>query len=358
MSMNMDSQNIPQPVPEEQEIDWQAYISKAWKGRKLIIIVTAIFTVLGLVSALTMTRRYTTTVTLAPELGKSGSSSSLSGLASMLGMGGMSMASTADAYNVTTYPDIVSSTPFLTKLFDIHVQDTAKVDTTLIGYMTRKKGFSLLEFIFGEKEEEEKPLNIFMLTRKQANVVKALTKCITTDVDKKNGLTTINVTMDNPFVSAIVADSVCQFLREYIIDYRTSKAREDLAYYEKLSDECYAAFKQASDNYARYQDHNRGLVLNSVIIEGNRLQNESSIATQVYTQMKQQTEMARAKVQEEKPVFAVIQPATVPLRPANSRLKVLIMWMFFGFAASVAWVLFGQEYKTKVLDLIKTARKE
>jgi len=353
--------NKPLATEEESSIDWQLYITKVWKGRKLIILVTFIFAVLGVVAALTSQRKYSTTVTLAPELGKSGSSSSLSGIASMLGMGGMQMGNSSDAYNVTNYPDIVQSTPFITSLFDIRVQDPEnKVDTTLIGYLTRKKSKGLLEMIgLGKKEKKEDPtLNIFKLSRKQDLVCKALSKCIMTDVDKKTGITTISVTADNAYVSAILADSVCQKLRDYIINYRTSKAREDLAYYQKLADESYVTYKKATNAYANYQDHNRGLILNIALSEGSRLQNEASIATQVYTQMKQQAEMARAKVQEEKPVFAVIQPASVPLRPVGGRSKIAMMWTFFGFALSVAWVLFGPEYLGKAKAMLLAARKE
>ena len=58
--------------------------------------------------------------------------------------------------------------------------------------------------------------------------------------------------------------------------------------------------------------------------------------------------MARGKVIEEMPVFAVIQPASVPLKPQNSRAKVLIIWTFLGFALSTAWVLYGKEYWEKL----------
>ena len=125
---------------EESSIDYKELMSKAWQGRKFIISVTVIFFVLGLINAVTMTRNYTTTVTLVPEMGKSGSSSAFSSISSMLGLGGISSGSSADAYNVTVYPEVVASTPFITKLFNIHVSDPENdIDTTLIGYLTREQ---------------------------------------------------------------------------------------------------------------------------------------------------------------------------------------------------------------------------
>ena len=343
---------------EESSIDWQDLLSKAWRGKKVIITVTVVFMFLGLISALTMTRIYTSKVTLVPELGKS-TSSSLSSLSSMLGLGGMTMGSSADAYHVTVYPEVVASTPFVAKMFDMRVTDPKKgIDTTLIGYLTRER-FSIGSVIgyvtkpifslFSNKEEETKgnELNLFHLTKEQDRIVKTMNKAIQVDVDKKTGETTIQVTMDNPVIAATVADTVCKHLREYIVEYRTRKAREDLENYKKIADESYQRYLKASKAYAYYQDHNRGLILNAVISEGSRLSNELQIASQLYQQMKLQAEMARGKVIDEKPVFAIIQPATVPLLPQNSRAKVLLIWTFVGFVLSCAWVLYGKEYWQK-----------
>ena len=343
---------------EESSIDWQDLLSKAWRGKKFIITVTVVFMFLGLISALTMTRIYTSKVTLVPELGKS-TSSSLSSLSNMLGLGGMTMGSSADAYHVTVYPEVVASTPFVAKMFDMRVTDPKKgIDTTLIGYLTRER-FSIGNVIgyvtkpifslFSNKEEETKgnELNLFHLTKEQDRIVKTMNKAIQVDVDKKTGETTIQVTMDNPVIAATVADTVCKHLREYIVEYRTRKAREDLENYKKIADESYQRYLKASKAYAYYQDHNRGLILNAVISEGSRLSNELQIASQLYQQMKLQAEMARGKVIDEKPVFAIIQPATVPLLPQNSRAKVLLIWTFVGFVLSCAWVLYGKEYWQK-----------
>lgn len=343
---------------EESSIDWQDLLSKAWRGKKFIITVTVVFMFLGLISALTMTRLYTSKVTLVPELGKS-TSSSLSSISSMLGLGGMTMGSSADAYHVTVYPEVVASTPFVAKMFDMRVTDPKKdIDTTLVGYLTRER-FSIGSVIgyvtkpifslFSNKEEETKgnKLNLFHLTKEQDRIVKTMNKAIQVDVDKKTGETTIQVTMDNPVIAATVADTVCKHLREYIVEYRTRKAREDLENYKKIADESYQRYLKASKAYAYYQDHNRGLILNAVISEGSRLSNELQIASQLYQQMKLQAEMARGKVIDEKPVFAIIQPATVPLLPQNSRAKVLLIWTFVGFVLSCAWVLYGKEYWQK-----------
>lgn len=367
LEVEKEKRQLVNPEPETSNIDYKELIAKAWAGKKFIIMVTGIFIVLGLISALTMTRKYTTTVTLVPELGKSSTSSSIGNITSLLGLGGNMAGATADAYNVTVYPEVVASTPFVTRLFDIHVSDPEnEIDTTLIGYLTREK-FSLTGLVVkpimslfktDSIETNNNKVDVFRLTKKQAEIVKYLNKSIMTDVDNKTGETTITVTMDNPEIAATVADSVCSYLREYITNYRTQKAREDLENYQKIAKESYQAYQKASRAYAYYQDHNRGLILNIAISEGTRLSNEMNIASQVYSQAKLQAEAARGKVIDEKPVFAIIQPASVPVLPDNSRAKVLIIWTFIGFALSCAWVLYGKEYWGKGKTLIKEVKSK
>ena len=63
--------------------------------------------------------------------------------------------------------------------------------------------------------------------------IEILKKMITASVDKKTSMTSVAVTLQNPRVAAVVADSVVKKLQEYIIDYRTFKAKEDCLYLEK-----------------------------------------------------------------------------------------------------------------------------
>lgn len=69
--------------------------------------------------------------------------------------------------------------------------------------------------------------------------------------------------------------------------------------------------------------------------EQERLQNDMSLAYQVYSQVASQLQVARAKVQEEKPVFAVVEPAVVPLT-LRGQVKKYMFWhlSFFLFVLS------------------------
>ena len=376
MTKNKEYQNVPSYQEEEEmEIDLMEYARKLWTARKLLLKVAGIAVIVGVVIALTTPKQYTVTMKLAPESTKSGGG--LSGIASMLGVGSMSMGSDADALNITLYPDIVSSTPFILDLMDTQVKtiDEEQPDTTLVGYLKEYTSKSLIGTVmslpfkaiggiislFKDEEEEKgvKEINPFQLTKEQSRTVQGLKKMIVANVDKKTGVTTVSVTMQDPLVAAILTDTVVVKLKEHITKYRVSKAEEDCKYWEQLNDQRRDEYHAKQKLYAEYVDANQNVILKSVRIEQERLQNDMNLAYQVYSNVATQLQMAKAKVQEAKPVFAVVEPASVPLQPSGtSRKMILVGTVFLFVAAAAAWVLFGQDFLKKVKEGLSESKEE
>lgn len=349
---------------EETPIDWAGMLVKLVRHKWFIIIWTIVFAILGVGVALSQKHKYTVNVTLAPEVEGKSTSSSLRGIASMLGMGGIigNASGGVDAVNITLFPEICSSVPFLTDLFPMpvttYVSEKAyekgkrPKTTTLFKFISRedepKKGLSLwLEDIFGKdkKKEDNSVVNVSRLTKTQAKVVKYLSRAVSASVDNKTGVTKITVTLEDPQIAAAVADTVCQRLQDYVTEYRTKKARKDYDYYIKLSDEAHEALVVAQAAYARSVDFDRSVILQSVSSEKERLRAEAQLAQQVFEQMEQQKAAAKAKYQELKPVFAVIQPATMPLKPSDTSKKFIVLgFMILGFVLASAWKLFAVDF--------------
>jgi hypothetical protein len=367
MTENQYNENIQQPT-EEEEIDLLELAQKLWNERKLIIKVCCIAAVVGVVVAFSIPKVYTTTVTLAPETSGKSAGGGLGSLAALAGVN-LNSSSGGDALTVNLYPDIVSSVPFLTGLFDVHVVDAKQnIDTTLYDYMLNDqkspwwgtiigapfKALGWVKSLFTDKPKEagEGKIDTFQLTPEESGVMSAIGSCISVSVDNKTGLTTIEVTMQDPVISATLTDTVMNRLQEYITDYRTMKARHDLAYIQKLYDESREDYYKAQQRYARYIDSNQNIILSSYRTESERLQNEMNLAYSVYNQTAQQLQVAKAKVMEITPVYTVVQPATVPLHPSKPKKSMLLIgFVFLGFVGTSAWVLFGR-------DLVAAMRKK
>ena len=122
-------------------------------------------------------------------------------------------------------------------------------------------------------------------------------------------------------------------------------------YWEQIYEERKNDYYNAQQAYAHYVDANKNVILQSVLAERERLQNEVNLAYQVYSNVATQLQLARAKVQEAKPAFAVVEPATVPLRPSGtSRKMILVGIVFLAVAGAGAWILFGKDYWVKIKD--------
>lgn len=360
MTENKNYQNpdVQEPENDELEIDWMEILRKIIAIRKTLYKAAGVGLVLGIIIALSIPKQYTVTVTLSPEMGGDKASGGLASLASSF-LGGGATSSSSDALNVTLAPDIVASTPFILELFNTRVQTLdGKLDTTLVAYLDEQKSpwfsyiikapgmaIEAIKSLFVEETDTTAILNPFQLTEEEYQKVEDLRKVITANVDKKTAMTTITVTLQDPKVTAIIADSVVGKLQQYIVDYRIKKAKEDCAYLEELYKERQKEYYQAQSKYAHYFDTNRNIAFQSVRAEQERLQNDMNLAYQVYSQVAQQLQVARAKIQEEKPVFAVVEPATVPLQPSGTSRKVILVGIvFLAVCCTAAWKLLGQEY--------------
>ena len=365
--------NTPQQE-DELEIDLMEYARKLWAARKLLLKVAGMAAIVALVIAYSIPKKYTAEVLLSPESSKGGGSS-MAGMAAMLGLGNVSMGGDANALNFSMASDIVASTPFILEIIHTPVQTIdGKMDTTLVAYLATQKApwwstvMSLPSMAIGgirslfssnEETEEEKPIDPFRLTPQQKGQIEAVQSIIEIGADNKSGMTKLSVTVQDPLVAATLADTVLVKLQAYITKYKTSKAQEDCKYWEELYEERKKEYYEAQERYAQYSDMNQGVIRQSVRIEQERLQNEQSLAFQLFNQVSMQLQMSRTKLQEEKPAFAVLEPASVPLYPAGTSKKIILAgFVFLAVACTTVWVLFGKDLWVSLKEGLKEPNTE
>ena len=354
---------------EEIEIDLMDLLRKVIGIRKKIYKAAGIGLIIGVIVAISIPKQYTVEVTLSPEMGNN-KGGGLSGLAASFLGSGVSMGDGTDALNASLSADIVSSTPFLLELSNMKVPVSGSEKISLSSYLDEESspwwsyviGFPGMviggvKSLFIEDEDE----SIFLdkasqgtieLSKKESQKIESLKKKIVASVDKKTSMTSVTATFQDSKVAAVVADSVVKKLQEYIIDYRTSKSKEDCLYLEKLFKERQQEYYVAQKKYADYMDSHDNIILQSVRTEQERLQNDMSLAYQVYSQVASQLQVARAKVQEEKPVFAVVEPAVVPLYPSGTSRKVYaLVFVFLSVCIVIFWNLFGKDFLNKFKEV-------
>lgn len=349
-----------------------AIVKSLWAGRKLIIICTAVFIVLGLVAALTMVRTYTVSTTMVPQVSSS-RSSSLSSLASLAGFDISSATSGADLSPII-YPQIVSSTPFRRALIytPLHYEkaDTAvcmytyameyskpTVFGTIKKYTVGLPG-TIMGALRGTKEDlvlpedgaaSDEPQPV-LVSKDEEKVMEIVAKNVVLTADKKEGYLTLTVVGAEPLQTAELAMKAQQLLQEEITRFRTEKAQSQLDYIQARYNEVKAEAESYQAALAAVTDRSQSMTTTRAKIERDRLQSKYSVANSIYLEMAKQLEQAKMQVKQDTPVFTVVQPVTVPSKPSNSRAKTLVIWTFFGFILGCG-IVFLKGYWPKLKEM-------
>lgn len=359
--------NAPYQDPhyyEEDEIDIMELVRKALKNWKFILKCCGVAAVVGLIVGFSIPKTYTVSATLAPETVSKSGGGSLSSLAAMAGIN-LSSTTTADAFYPDLYPQIVSTNPFIVGLFSVPVEFEYKKETVQTDIYTYLKEYTsapwwnailklpgkAIDAVMGIFREKEEPvegyanINPQALTLEQEKLAKGLRESISITVDKKTSLISISVVTQNPDVAYTLAKEVISSLQNFVTDYRTQKSRKDLEYYQSVYDDAKEDYYAAQQRYASYVDANQGFTRQSVMIEQQRLQNESELAFQLYNSCAQQLESAKVMVQKETPVFAEMDPPTRPTKKtAPSKAKILVIMVFLGAVVGAVWAIWGKDW--------------
>ena len=325
------------------------------KHRRLYYKVLGITFIVSAILLIGTPNYYRCTVKLAPELSGSSSTNSLSSLASSFGIKLGAGNTGSEALFPTLYPDLMNSVAFRASLFPItiHREDDG-TPMTYYDYLNEEQKKSLIEyalvpakwliktvvsFIKPDEEESTGRVNPFKLTKEQYEIVELMEKKVVCDVDNKTLVITIDVTDQDPLIAATMADSVQLHLQEFITNYRTRKARIDLAYNQKLFEEAKERYEKARRRSAAFNDANQKVFLDRVRSEQTKLENEMNLQYQAYSQIAAQLRLAEAKVQEDTPAFTTLQPAFVPVKKSGPKRAITCLaFLFLAFIATTLYI--------------------
>lgn len=346
------------------ELNIPKLINVIRKDKKNILVWLCVSAVIGVVVAFSIPKEYEADVTLAPETSTANSlTNSISSLASMVGMD-MSFGGGQDAIYPEIYPDLMQSTDFIVSLFPIRVKSLdGEIDTDYYDYLKTKqkvewwfipvnfakeiiKKFKSDDNRGGGKGNEVDP---FMLTRDQYMIAKGIIGSISCEVDKKTSVISLSVKAQDPLIAATLCDSIKERLQVYITNYRTVKARNDQAYMERLCEDARLDYVKAQNEYAKYADAHKNLILTAYVAKQEELENELQLKYGIYQQIVQQLQLAKAKVQEKTPAFTVVRAVTVPVKHSNKP-KIVILFLFLVLGSIARFLTLCWKHRNQIFD--------
>lgn len=339
--------------PKSKEIDIIGVLKTLIREYKLLAKWAVAFIIIGVIVALNIPKQYTAYVVLAPEMTGIGNvSESLSDIASMVGVDLNGKGSSVDAIYPDIYPDVLASSDFIVSLFNVKVtlyEDDAP--RTYFDHLTKDSPtpfwsypmIMLKQLLTSEEKATSDDVTLFDLSKSQQNVCDMIRENIACVVDKKTSVITISATDIDKKVAAIIVDTIQNRMQQYITDYRTKKARVDLAYVEMLNKEAKIEYEKAKKHYDNYADAHTNASLSSVVTNLSELENDMELKFSTYKQMNQKLQLSKSKVQERTPVFTIIQSASIPKKASSfPRSFRVIAFMLFGLALCSFWILYGR----------------
>ena len=328
--------------------------------KKKLLVFSIVAGAIGVAISFTTPHTYRSTVMLAPEESGAGFSGSISSIASLVGMN-MKIGQTGDALYPEIYPDLVSSTDFIINLFPVQVvTKKGDVKCDYYTYLTQHQKLALVDYPKAgiilliekfrdhepNKKLSEKREGPIALSREQDDVAKNIMGNVSCTVDKKTNVITITVKDQDPLVAATMTDTVKQHLQVAITEYKTKKAKIDVAYMEKLFAEAKQDYDKARKTYAAFVDANVDVELQYYKSKEEDLENELQLKYNIYQQVFEQLQLSRAKVQERTPAFTVMQSATVPVKHSDRpKIITLAIWMILGFLVRLSVDLWKNKEK-------------
>lgn len=317
-------------------------IAENWKLYAKVLPTVLIITIAFVFS---LPRTYTCEVKLAPEATQDGGG--LSSLMASFGMG--DGFKTDDAISPNLYPDLMESQEFIVSLFDIIVETKdGSVRAPYYEYLEKHQKSTwwgkILSSIIPKKEEKPVTINPRMLTKEQNKIAKVVKGNIKYDYDKKTSLISIKVTDQDPVICASLADTVSLRLQAFITDYRTKKARHDLEYSKMIWEEAKEEYDIAAATYTESVDANWDIVNESAKLQQKKLSNIMDMKYQAYNAINTKLQSAKIKVQEETPVFTVLQGSIVPIKPSGpKRMIITIAAFILAFMFTTGYIMVAKK---------------
>ena len=375
---------------DEDEIDLREVFLYVKNNSQKIIKITIAFFLLGVLVAIFSPVEYTASVKLLPQKNSIGNNAA-KGLLQSFGLGNVfsSASDNMETLSPTLYPDVVKSTPFMTRLIDQKVY-FSNLDTAITinnyfqafyhaGFLKQLRKYTIglpsliIRWTTGPNKNTKLPVSIYelekntgyfggmddsihnsteklrTLNRAELSVIGKLSKRI--EINNSGETIELTVKMPDPVAAAFLTQKAVDYLTEYITDYKISKVKLNLEFIRDRYDDSRKQFVEAQSNLAKFRDEHLNINTASARSEEQRLQAEYDLAYNLYKSLAQQLEQAKIQVQEETPAFNVLEPVQIPIEKSEPNvIKILVLFVFLGVFVGIGYLIL-----VNILGKFKTA---
>lgn len=340
----------------QEDIDLREFLFVFWKQKTTFLFISLIGFIIGLVVTWTSPNEFTAKASLISENTVSNNNSTLS-LLQQFGLSGMPIQNQDESIGVDLYPEVVTSLPFQYELITEKIL-IAGQETTLLSFFETQEQGSVIVYAFrwiihlpnrllhaltelfsnpesgAYKGAEFTPYEPDLSTAHHnfqpvqvspvmAAVMEQMKSRIT--VTTKGKIIEVSVKMPTAETAALATTLTVETLTEYITRYRIRKVMSDLEFARSQMQEAKDRYETSWIELSEFRESNQGS-LSARARKGEQfLEAEYQLALTIYQSFSQQYEQAKLKVQEETPVFSVLQPIQTPQSPSHPRSNIILL---------------------------------
>lgn len=348
---------IKQEKPSDHGVDLVQLTKVIWMKRILILKFGGAFFLVGLLIALTSKVEFRAYSKLMPE-DSEGLGRNIGGLGSLAGLAGINLdMNTGQSLAPELYPEIVNSTPFQIQLINepIYFSNLDSTISSFTYFKSFEKGtlltslfkpvFALKSIIKGiffddrmnPRVNSENEFRSF--SKEDWAIYQTFKDRILITVDEISGIIYIRTEMPDKYAAARLTTITVNNLTKNITSYKTSKLKRNLEFIKQRFEEAKKEYEHKQFKLARFSDRNKDILSSFIMTELKRLNNEQSIAFEVYKGLATQLEQAKIRIKEETPVFTVLEPVTIPVEKFKpKRTMITFVSVFFGVFCGILFV--------------------
>jgi hypothetical protein len=172
---------------------------------------------------------------------------------------------------------------------------------------------------------------------------------------KLSTIFSMTLTSPNEELSIQLVRKIFENLSEFYVMKTTERERQTHDVLRAQKDSVYAVMRGKEVSAARFQDFNRGLVLQSEKVKGDQMQKDAQIATLAYGEMLKQYAIADFALKNNTPFIQPIDMPTAPLdRKKDSKRKALMLGFGLGLVLSIGGIVLFHIVSTAVREALKT----
>jgi hypothetical protein len=363
----------------EEEVDIWDLVKMVWDGRMVIVICALVFFGFGVFHVTNGPTEYVSDAVLLQETAGGGSSASGAQrfLQSFGGDFGFSQSRETGRIPPSLYPTIIQSVAFQYDLifeevefsrfeeplsfyefFNNHYETPFRdkvyrfIRSYTIGFPQRVVD-SIMNFsLFDEEEpeiEEEVVVEIddrlLSLSREENQPISQLQARITLSMD--GNLITVETRMPDRKAAAMLNVLVIERIQEYVTDYQIEKAKQNVDFIQRQKEQAMERYEESQRALAEFRDQNINLATNVARTEEERLSNQRNLTFNIYNSISVELEQAQLRLQEETPIFSVMQKSSLPTASLGSSNRVLAIYLILGGFIGLAFV-FGVKIYEKI----------